>query len=152
MKLILVTLIKAPIKTCFDLSRSIDFHVKSMKKTNEQAIAGITEGLINLNESVTWQATHFGIKFKMTIKITEVNEPSYFIDEMIKGPFKTLKHQHKFKSVGLNTKMTDVFECNAPFGLLGKLVEKIFLKSYMQKLLTARNALIKKVAENANAI
>ena len=45
--------INAPIERCFDLSRSIDLHTLSTSHTNEKAIAGVTSGLIGLNEEVT---------------------------------------------------------------------------------------------------
>ena len=54
------TEINAPINVVFDLSRSIDFHIKSTEQTGEKAVAGKTSGLIDLNESVTWRAKHFG--------------------------------------------------------------------------------------------
>jgi hypothetical protein len=54
----LTTFIEAPVKRVFDLSRNITLHKKSMQNTGETAIAGVTSGLINLNETVTWQAKH----------------------------------------------------------------------------------------------
>jgi len=42
------------INVVFDLIRNIDFHKISTKKSNEEAIAGKTSGLIALNETVTW--------------------------------------------------------------------------------------------------
>lgn len=66
---------------------------------------------------------------------------------MVKGPFKKLHHQHQFKIIDAQTEMTDVFEFQAPFGLLGRLVEKIFLKNYMLKLIEKRNEVIKFQAE-----
>ena len=87
---VLSTKIKAPIERCFDLSRSIELHKLSTAHTNEEAIDGVTTGLIKLDEHVTWKATHFGISQKLTSKITEFQRPSYFIDEMIQKS--TLRH------------------------------------------------------------
>ncbi|MCG1036514.1 hypothetical protein [Polaribacter sargassicola] len=42
------TEIKADINIVFDLSRSIDLHKISTKHTNEKAIAGKTNGLIEI--------------------------------------------------------------------------------------------------------
>ena len=72
----LETHINAPIQLCFDLSTSIDLHKISTAATNEKAIAGTTEGLINLNECVTWEATHFGIRQQLTTKITGFDSPN----------------------------------------------------------------------------
>ncbi|WP_293304385.1 SRPBCC family protein [Pedobacter sp. UBA5917] len=145
--IILKTLINAPIERCFDLARNIDLHMQSMHHSREQAIAGKVNGLINLNESVTWKAKHFGIYFEMTNKITAFDYPNAFTDEMIKGPFKKLHHQHLFKTIGTQTEMTDVFEFKAPFGILGWLVEKLSLTGYMRRLLIQRNKVMKREAE-----
>ncbi|QDW26993.1 SRPBCC family protein [Pedobacter sp. KBS0701] len=148
----LKTLIDAPIGHCFDLARSIDLHLQSMKSSGEEVIAGKNGGMIDLDESVTWSARHFGILFEMTNKISAMEYPTLFIDEMIKGPFKKLHHQHQFKIIDAQTEMTDVFEFRAPFGLLGQLVEKIFLQKYMLKLIEKRNEVIKFQAETMCAI
>ena len=54
-KIEITTAIKAPLEICFDLARSIDLHKISTAKSKEQAIAGVTSGLIGMNETVTWQ-------------------------------------------------------------------------------------------------
>ncbi|WP_443945458.1 SRPBCC family protein [Pedobacter sp. AW1-32] len=144
----LKTEINAPIDECFDLSRSIDLHLDSMKTSNEKAIAGKTTGLIDLNESVTWLARHFGIRFKMTSQVTDMKKPYQFMDEMVKGPFKSLKHLHYFNAKEESTEMLDVFEFEAPLGFLGWIAEHTFLRFYMKRLLCKRNAIIKLEAEN----
>jgi hypothetical protein len=64
--------INAPIEICFDLARSIDIHAQSTSQTKEKAVGGVTGGLIEYGQSVTWEATHFGIKQRLTAKITEM--------------------------------------------------------------------------------
>lgn len=143
----LQTEINAPIERCFQLALSIDLHKASTANTNEEAIAGVTSGIIGLNETVTWRAKHFGFYFKMTSKITALTTNISFTDEMIKGPFKKLHHQHLFVSQGNTTLMEDVFEFEAPFGLLGKLTEQLVLIKYLNRFLILRNAYIKQEAE-----
>ena len=147
-KIELRTEIRADRNIVFDLSRSIDLHKISTKKTNEQAIAGKTSGLIGINESVTWKAKHFGIYQNLTSKITEFEKPKFFVDEMIKGAFKEFKHEHRFEELNGGTLMTDFFDYKSPYGILGKLVDKLFLKKYMTELLTERNRVIKEFAES----
>jgi ligand-binding SRPBCC domain-containing protein len=143
----LTTEIKSTIEICFDLSRSIDLHKISTAYTNEEAIAGKTKGLIQLNESVTWQASHFGIKQKLTSKITAFDRPNYFVDEQTKGIFKSIVHQHKFELVPNGILMKDIFEFHSPFGVFGKVFNKLILTSYLEKLLINRNQIIKEFAE-----
>jgi ligand-binding SRPBCC domain-containing protein len=142
------TEINAPINVVFDLSRSIDFHIKSTEQTGEKAVAGKTSGLIALNESVTWRAKHFGIQQNLTSKITVMKRPDIFVDEMTKGAFKSFCHQHLFLEENNKTLLIDIFEFETPLGFLGKMANRLFLKSYMERLLVERNELLKKVAEN----
>jgi hypothetical protein len=79
------TVIKAPIERCFDLARDIDFHTQSLSATEERAVAGRTSGLLELGETVTWEGRHFGIRQRLTSKITAYNRPHYFRDSMIAG-------------------------------------------------------------------
>jgi ligand-binding SRPBCC domain-containing protein len=147
--IISLTEINAPIEKVFDLSRSIDLHMESTKQTGEQAIAGRTSGLIELGETVTWRAKHFGIWQNLTSKITEFNYPSFFVDEMVSGAFKSFKHEHHFSEADGHTIMKDVFVFESPFGALGRLFNWLILNRYMANLLTKRNQVIKDVAENS---
>ncbi len=144
----LSTIIKANIQTVFDLSRNIDLHQMSTSKTNEKAIAGRTSGLIEQGETVTWKAKHLGVYQTLTTKIISMNKPHHFVDIMQKGTFKSMKHQHIFTQEGKNTIMTDIFEFESPFGMIGKIFNTLFLTNYMKNFLLERNQLIKTVAEN----
>ncbi len=146
-KIELTTEIQSTLEICFDLSRSIDLHKISTYKTNEEVIAGRTSGLINLNETVTWKATHFGIRQKLTAQITAFDRPNYFRDEQIAGIFKSMVHEHKFEQLDGQVIMTDVFEFESPLGLLGKAFNKLVLTNYLTKFLKDRNKIIKEYAE-----
>lgn len=148
----LTTLIKANREIVFDLSRSIDLHKISTQHTNEEAVAGKTNGLIQLGESVTWRAKHFGVYQRLTSKITEFSSPEYFVDEMVSGAFKCFRHEHKFQQGDSveETIMVDVFDYESPFGLLGRLADKLFLEEYMTNLLELRNQTIKEFAESGD--
>lgn len=142
-----ITIIRAPIKRCFDLSRSIDLHLASTAQTGERAIAGVTSGLIGLGEQVTWRAKHFGIRQELTVEITALDSPQYFQDKMVRGAFRSLQHDHYFTDLGNGlTEMKDVFRFAAPVPLLGRVAE-LFLRPYMSKFLRERNEVLKKVAE-----
>lgn len=133
---------------CFDLARSIDLHQASTAETRERAISGRTSGLIGLGEEVTWQARHFGVWQILTSRITAYNPPHHFRDTQVRGVFRRFDHDHYFLREGTGTQMVDVFDFQAPFGVLGILAERSFLMRYMQRFLTARNAVIKCVAES----
>jgi len=147
----LSTRINASIDKCFDLARSIDLHIESTKHTREKAIAGKISGLIELGETVTWRARHFGIWQNLTSKITELDRPNYFVDEMVSGAFKSFRHEHIFLSINGQTVMKDIFAFESPCGWFGEVVNFLFLGRYMQKLLKTRNEVIKQAAEASNS-
>jgi len=147
-KIHVTSFINAPIERVFDLSRSINLHQISTQQTNEKAIAGTINGLINKNETVTWEAKHFFKKRRFTSKITAMESPFSFTDEMIKGDFKSFYHEHHFKTVDNGTIMIDLLDFESPYGVFGKTVNRLFLRSYLEKFLLKRNAVIKEYAES----
>ncbi|SKB33762.1 Ligand-binding SRPBCC domain-containing protein [Arthrobacter sp. 49Tsu3.1M3] len=128
-----------PKSELFDLSRSIDVHKDSMAQSREEAVAGVRSGLISLGEEVTWRAWHFGIPIRMTSRITQMEAPDYFVDEQVKGPFRRFRHVHEFSEDAAGTTTVDRIEFAAPFGPIGRLVEKLVLARYLQRLIETRN-------------
>ena len=148
----IVTKIKAPIDICFDVSRDIQIHERSAQDTNERVFAGKNSGLCELNDEITWQATHFGFRQKLTVKIMNVNRPVFFEDTMLKGAFKSMRHEHHFRQMDTDTEMIDIFIYEVPLGFLGNWFDKLILKKYMTKFLTIRNQTIKEVCEGSASI
>jgi ligand-binding SRPBCC domain-containing protein len=141
-------LIAAPRERVFDLARSIAAHQASTGDTDERAVAGVTSGLIGLNEQVTWEARHLGVRQRLTSKITQLTRPDHFRDEMLAGAFKHLCHDHTFEVREGKTLMTDRFEFSTPFGPLGRLAESLFLTAYMRRFLEQRNRILQRMAES----
>lgn len=137
----------APIETVFDTNRNIDIHQQSASKTKEIAIAGITSGLINKNETVTWKGKHFGFYITHQSVISEMIFPSYFVDEQLKGQFKSFKHQHFFEQKENYVEVKDLLEYETPFGIFGQLFDKLFLKKHLTNFIIHRNAILKDLAE-----
>ncbi|POY41303.1 cell division protein [Flavobacterium alvei] len=145
----LTTKIKATKQIVFDVSRNIDIHQQSASKSNEIAIAGVTSGLINLNETVTWKGKHFGFYLTHKSRITVMDLYSYFVDEMEEGKFKTFKHEHFFEEKNRLTIMTDQLQYETPFGIFGKLFDYLFLKKHLTQFILERNKILKVIAENS---
>lgn len=143
----LSTPIAAPIERCFDLARNIDLHQDSLQHTDERAVAGVTRGLIGPGEHITWEATHFGVRQRLTVEITGFARPEYFVDEMRAGAFARFTHLHLFRPTAAGTVMIDHFDYASPLGPLGRLADILFLERYMRRLLQERNGAIKRVAE-----
>ncbi|HTI11711.1 MAG TPA: SRPBCC family protein [Puia sp.] len=144
----LTTFVAAPIERVFDLSRSVDLHRKSMAHTGEEAVAGTTSGLIELDETVTWKAKHLWKTRVLKSRITAMRRPFSFTDEMVNGDFKSLRHEHHFKAIDNGTLLIDLFSFEAPYGQLGRMANQFFLTRYLKNLLESRNSVIKEYAES----
>ena len=142
------TRIKGDVKVVFDLARSIDLYLISTSGSKERAIAGKTSGLIEEGESVTWRAKHLGVYQNLTSKVTLLQRPNYFVDEMQSGAFKSFKHEHFFEQKENYVIMKDIFTYHTPLGWLGKLADFMFLKKYMYQFLESRNRILKSFVES----
>jgi len=143
----LTTKIKAPKQIVFDASRDIGIHQQSASPSKEKAIVGITSGLINLNETVTWRGKHFGFYLTHKSRITAMDLHDYFVDEMERGKFKTFRHEHFFEEQNGFTIMKDKLEYETPFGLFGELFDILFLEKHMTQFLLERNKTLKEISE-----
>lgn len=143
-----ITPIDAPIQRCFDIARSIDFHVESTAHTGEKAVAGRTTGLIEYGDKVTFSARHMGARWKLSSEIIKFDPPNKFTDRMLKGPFKKLLHEHIFDERDGITTMTDRMQVHSPFGIVGRLFDSMVLEGYMRKFLEKRCNSIKECAES----
>jgi ligand-binding SRPBCC domain-containing protein len=140
--------IAAPVQRCFDLCRSIDLHVDSTGESGEEAVGGLTCGLMGLGDEVTWRARHFGVRQTLTSRITACESPLHFRDSMVSGAFARLDHDHYFDAEGDGTRMREVFDFDAPLGPIGRIAERLFLTGYMRRFLERRNQVIRRVAES----
>ena len=147
--IVLRTPVGAPPSRCFDLARDVELHQRSTAASRERAVAGVTSGLLGLGDEVTWEATHFGIRQRLTSRISEFDPPNRFVDEMIQGAFARFRHDHQFLAADGGTEMVDIFDYTSPLGPLGRFADGLFLRRYMTTLLRERNAYLKRAAESA---
>lgn len=141
-------LVRAPIERVFDVSRSVDVHIESTSQTAERAVAGVTYGLLELDDVVTWEATHFGVRQRLTSRIVAFSRPVHFRDSMVAGAFRRFDHDHAFAEVQGGTLVSDRFDFDAPLGPLGRIANLLFLTRYMRRFLSARLHVIRDVSES----
>jgi ligand-binding SRPBCC domain-containing protein len=125
--------------------------MRSTEHTREIAIAGVTKGLLELGDEVTWEATHFGVRQRLTARITAFSRPNHFRDSQVRGAFRRFDHDHYFTATCEGaTLVRDEFDYDSPLGWLGLVADYLFLKAYMRLFLEKRNRLIKHVAETSD--
>lgn len=78
-------------------------------------------------------------------EITQVTNNKYFVDEQRFGPYKLWHHEHHFKSVGLQTEVTDIVTYKIPMGLIGNLFHYFFIKNKLTYIFSFRKNKLKKL-------
>lgn len=136
----------APRRVMFDLARSQRAHTASMAWSEERIDQGPPDDLLGLGDEVTFAGRHFGIGFTLTGKITELVPYERFTDEQVRGPFRTLRHQHLFVDEPGGCVMIDRLSFTAPLGVLGLITESLVLRSYLTRLLRRRGAHLARLA------
>ena len=81
-----------------------------------------------------------GIKMNWVTEITHVKEGKYFVDEQRFGPYAFWHHQHFIEQVESGVLMTDILHYKIPFGLLGKLVNALFIRKKLGHIFSFRYA------------
>ena len=136
-----VTLVDAPPAVVFDLKLDVDVHAESLAGSREVASTSTGRRRLGLGDEVTFQARHFGLRWRLTSRITAYDAPHRFVDEQIRGPFRTLHHEHIFEALGADrTRMIDRMTISAPLAAM-------LLAPYLRRLLKRRGAHVKRLAE-----
>ena len=143
----LATEIHAPIGRCFDLCRDLEVHTQTVPHTRERLVGEKQSGLAELEDVLTFEATHLGVRQRLSSLVTEFDRPHLFADEALSGAFASLRHVHTFTEVPGGTLMRDALTWKSPLGPLGTLADWLFLKRYMLGFLAIRNRNLKAICE-----
>ncbi|GAA3385894.1 SRPBCC family protein [Cryptosporangium minutisporangium] len=142
------TLIHAPAAVVFDLARDVREHTAALAHTAERVVPpGRVTGRLELGDLVCFQARHFGLRLTLDSRVTRVDAPHGFTDEQVRGPFRSLRHDHVFAETGAGTLMTDRIVWASPLGPVGWLADEIAVRRQLLSILTARNTHLKRRAE-----
>lgn len=117
--IVIETKICAPIELCFDLARDVNAHSESAAFSSERVVA----------------------------RITALDRPRHFVDEMVQGSFKWLRHYHEFEFSEGITIMRDKLEWEPPLGIVGRLADRLFLRRHMHWFVLTKQNGLKRMAE-----
>lgn len=134
--------IRAQPAAVFAASLDPALHVESMARYGETMVDGPADGAFTEGATVTWRARHFGIPFHLTSIVFDIHAPRGFRDRQIKGPFRDFLHEHEFLEHPHGTLMRDTVAYRSPFGPIGALVDRLFMREYLRRLIDERNAIV----------
>ncbi|MBX3008291.1 MAG: SRPBCC family protein [Melioribacteraceae bacterium] len=87
----------------------------------------------------------FGIPMKWVTEITHVENHKYFIDEQRFGPYKFWHHLHRFNIVDDKLIMEDILHYKLPFGFLGVLINRLFVRKQIEQIFSYRKRTVDKI-------
>ncbi|MFC3688170.1 SRPBCC family protein [Aquipuribacter hungaricus] len=144
--LVVVTRARCSPAVLFDLALDVDAHAESLPRSRETAT---TRGarVLGPGDEVTFTARHLGVRWRLSSRITEHERPHRFVDEQVRGPFASMRHEHLFEADGDGgTVMTDRMHVVAPLGPVGALAGRTVLWPHLRRLLRERGAHLATVA------
>ena len=86
------------------------------------------------------------VKTNWVTEITAVKEQEYFIDEQRFGPYAMWHHEHFFEALpNGKTLMKDKISYKIPFGFLGTVAQKLFVKKQLTSIFEYRKEALKTI-------
>ena len=85
-----------------------------------------------------------GIRSLWLTEIAHVREKEYFVDEQRVGPYRFWYHEHLFEKTSFGTKMTDHVTYVIPFGIIGDVLNSLWIGKRLQSIFEFRR---KKIIE-----
>jgi ligand-binding SRPBCC domain-containing protein len=113
-------------------------HMKFKITSTHPADAKLYPGMI-----ITYKVSPLlGIKLNWMTEITHVKDKDYFIDEQRSGPYALWHHEHHFKEIKGGVQMTDILNYAIPFGVVGRLANKLVVDNEIKKIFQYRQKAI----------
>ena len=147
--------IHAPIERVFDFITDIRNHSRVAPPETQEQLLDAGDFPMRVGTVVRMHARYGGVRWTLASRITVFDPPgpshpdcAYFRDEQVHGPFALWQHDHCFASTPTGgTRLTDRFTYAAPFGPLGRLVERLWLNGRMHHLMKFMQATEKRLLE-----
>ena len=83
-------------------------------------------------------------------EITQVKDQKFFVDEQRVGPYKMWHHEHIFKVQDNGVLMKDIITYIPPFGILGELVNYLFINKKVNEIFDFRSKVLEEIYNGSN--
>ena len=79
-----------------------------------------------------------GFNTKWVTEITQVNQPDYFVDIQLDGPYKLWHHKHFIHQVEGGVEIEDIVHYAVPFGVLGRMLHPLIIRPKLEEIFANR--------------
>ena len=104
----------------------------------------VSEGMI-----IDYRLRLFGVPFRWRTRIVQWQPNECFVDEQIRGPYSSWRHQHTFAECGRGTRMIDRVEYRLPLQPAG-LVALPLVRRQLDRIFRYRASAIRRLLANGN--
>ena len=100
----------------------------------------VTEGPLVMQQGLTIDYRVRPLLFpqRWTSRITVWDPPHRFVDEQVRGPYRSWHHLHEFREVDGGVEIVDRVTYELPFGALGRMVHALLVRRQLQSIFDYR--------------
>jgi ligand-binding SRPBCC domain-containing protein len=104
----------------------------------------ITPGPIEMGEGtlIEYRLRLHRVPVRWITRIETWDPPRRFVDVQVRGPYRQWHHTHSFEPAGDGTSMRDVVRYAIPYGPLGGLAERLFVRRDLERIFDHRREAI----------
>lgn len=84
------------------------------------------------------------IRFEWVTEITHIQEPKFFVDNQVFGPYSMWHHEHHFEEVPGGVMMKDIVHYKLPLGWFGNLFHGLLVKPQLKAIFQYRKDVLEK--------
>lgn len=100
-------------------------------------------------ERTRLRVTLRGVGFELETELAEYRRGNFLLERQVAGPFASLEHAVSVEESALGARLTEVLAYQLPLGLLGRLFDRVALRSDLDRLLHTRLARVRALLEPA---
>jgi ligand-binding SRPBCC domain-containing protein len=151
--------IRAPLERVFAFLSDVRNHGRIAPPETREQLVDAGDIPLRLGTQVTFRACYGGRYWMLSSRIVTFDPPNpacpdraSFRDEQVRGPFAFWRHDHEFQAApDGGTRLTDRFTYTVPFGLLGRLVDHLWLRGRLIRLMEHMQSAAKRLLEAEEA-
>lgn len=113
-------------------------------------VVAASDEVMRRGTTIRYKIRWLGLSMKWESLIAEYEKNESFADKMLRGPYKSWYHVHRFREVPDGVEMTDRVEYEMPFGPLGRLAHSIAVRRQLKAIFAYRERRIREIFSDGN--
>jgi ligand-binding SRPBCC domain-containing protein len=91
-------------------------------------------------QELDYRFTFCGLPLAWTARISQIDPGRSFVDELVRGPFSSWRHEHSLHDDPAGTIVRDRVDFRSPLWTLGRIADELFVKRTIERVFDHRSA------------